>query len=95
MFVRSNLSEVVGVAKLCCHDHKILVHETSPAHLKKVITGSGKAKKKHIKANVVAWFGLKRPGPEHECDAVAIALSTMIDLGFSGYAAKVPCDLSS
>lgn len=91
IFVRSNLSETVGAAKLCCFDKSVLVYETSPGHLKKVITGHGRAKKKHIKANIVAEFGLKKPGPEHECDAVSCALSLLVDLGYSSYSPKVPC----
>lgn len=88
-FVRNNLSETVGVAKLCCHDHAVSVYETSPAHLKKVVAGHGRAKKQHIKANVVAEFSLAKAGPEHECDALACALSYYIDAGWSGYQVKV------
>jgi crossover junction endodeoxyribonuclease RuvC len=81
-FVRNNLSENVGVAKLCAYDNSVKVIEVSPAHLKKVITGHGRAKKKHIMANVCAEFGLEKAGVEHECDAAAIALSYLIDLGY-------------
>lgn len=81
-FVRNNLSENVGVAKLCAHDNSVKVIEVSPAHLKKVITGHGRAKKRHIMANVCAEFGLQKAGVEHECDAAAIALSYLIDLGY-------------
>lgn len=90
MFVRNNLSEAVGVVKLCCHDHGVRVYETSPAHLKLVIAGNGRAKKKHIKANIAAWFGLKKTGVEHECDAVAFALGCLIDMGWKGYQIAVP-----
>ena len=94
-FVRNNLSENVGVCKLCCFNNGVAVHEISPSHLKKVITGSGKAKKKHIKANVKATFGLKTMGSEHECDAVAFAICYLVDIGWDGYEVKVPCDLVS
>jgi len=90
MFVRNNLSETVGAAKLCCHDNQVKVHEISPSHLKKVIAGHGKAKKRHIKANIVATFGLDKAGPEHECDATAFALCYLIDAGWTGYEIKVP-----
>jgi crossover junction endodeoxyribonuclease RuvC len=89
-FVRDNLSETVGVVKLCCFLNGVKVYEVSPAHVKKVIAGHGRAKKPHIKANVVATFGLAKPGPEHECDAVAFALSQLVDLGWKGYMVKVP-----
>lgn len=84
-FVRGNLSETVGIAKLCCYDNNCEIFETSPSHLKKQITGSGKAKKKHIKANVLGFFNLKSTGTEHECDAACCALSYFIDAGWLGY----------
>jgi Holliday junction resolvasome RuvABC endonuclease subunit len=90
IFVRSNLNESVGVAKLCCHRHGIKTVEISPAHLKKVIAGDGRAKKKHIIANMAAIFGLKKPGPEHECDAAALCLGYLIDQGWTGYQIAVP-----
>jgi Holliday junction resolvasome RuvABC endonuclease subunit len=89
-FVRGNLSEGVGVVKMCCHDMGVLVYEVSPGHLKKIITGNGRAKKKHIISNVAAWFGLDKKGVEHECDAVAFALCCMVDMGWQGYEIKVP-----
>jgi Holliday junction resolvasome RuvABC endonuclease subunit len=89
-FVRNNLSETVGVAKLCCHDNGVKVYETSPGHLKKIIAGHGSAKKKWIKSNIVATFNLGKSGAEHECDAAACALSLIVDLGWNGYVVKVP-----
>jgi crossover junction endodeoxyribonuclease RuvC len=90
MFVRNNLSETVGVAKLCCHDSGTKVYEVSPSHLKKIITGHGSAKKKSVKANIAATFGLAKSGVEHECDAAACALVMLVDLGWTGYVVKVP-----
>jgi len=89
-FVRNNLSETVGVVKLCCYINEVEVWEVSPAHIKKVIAGHGRAKKQHIKANVVATFGLKKAGPEHECDAAAFVVCQLVDLGWQGYVVKVP-----
>jgi crossover junction endodeoxyribonuclease RuvC len=89
-FVRGNLSEGVGVVKMCCYDMGVEVYEVSPGHLKKEIAGFGKAKKKHIINNVAAWFDLKKKGIEHECDAVAFALCCLIDIGWKGYQVKVP-----
>lgn len=89
-FVRNNLSETVGVLKLCCHNLGINCHEMSPAHLKKIFAGHGRAKKKDMKANVVATFDLKKAGAEHECDAVALAVSYFIDAGWADYKVKVP-----
>lgn len=90
-FVRNNLSENVGVVKLCCHRSGVKVYETSPAHTKKVVTGAGRAKKKHVKANIVAAFGLPKAGPEHECDACAFALTALVDQGWRDYVIPVPC----
>jgi crossover junction endodeoxyribonuclease RuvC len=90
-FVRNNLSETVGVVKLCCYRNNVEVVEISPAHMKKVIAGHGRAKKKHIKANVKAAFGLGRgAGSEHELDAAGMALCHLIDLGWQGYKVEVP-----
>jgi crossover junction endodeoxyribonuclease RuvC len=89
-FVRNNLSETVGVVKLCCYINNVKVYEVSPAHIKKIIAGHGRAKKPHIKANIVAAFGLTKAGPEHECDAAAFAISHLVDMGWQGYEVKVP-----
>ena len=89
-FVRSNLNEVVGVTKLCCHRNSVKVREQSPGHMKALIAGYGKAEKNYIKKNIVAAFGLDKPGPEHECDAVTCALCCLIDGGWTGYEIKVP-----
>jgi len=89
-FVRNNLSEAVGVVKLVCFMNSVEVYEVSPAHVKKIIAGHGRAKKKHIKANVVATFALAKAGAEHECDAAAFGLCHLVDMGWQGYVVKVP-----
>lgn len=88
-FIRNNLSETVGVARMCCFDKGITVYEISPSHLKLIIAGYGKARKTHIKKNIAGFFGLKKPGPEHECDASACALTHLVDWGWKGYSVKV------
>ena len=70
----------------------IPVVEESPSHVKKVIAGYGKAKKKDIKANVAGFFGLAKPGPEHECDAAAFVLCLLVDIGWTGYSILAPVD---
>lgn len=91
IFVRNNLSETVGVTKLACYDLGIKVAEVSPAHLKKIITGHGRGKKKDIKSNIMACFGInKKAGSEHELDAAAMALCHIVDLGWKGYKVAVP-----
>jgi len=88
-FGRAKLNEFVGVVKLCCLRNNVKVAEVSPAHVKLLITGHGQAPKTKIMANVVEVFGLKEPGPEHECDAVAFVLSYLIDNGWTGYTIRV------
>jgi len=89
-FTRAKLNEFVGVTKLCCHRHGIKVVEVSPNHLKLVFAGHGSAPKQKIMSNVVKTFGLASPGPEHECDAVALAVSYLIDNGWQGYTIQDP-----
>lgn len=91
-FVRGGLNEAVGVTKLCCYRYTVEVEEVSPAHLKMVIGGHGHADKKCIMANVAQTFNLKETGVEHECDAVAFALTFLIDGGWSGYTIAIPFD---
>ena len=88
-FARANINETMGVAKLACYDNGIQVYEVSPAHLKSVVAGHGRAKKPDIKKNIMATFGLKTAGAEHECDAAACALSLLVDAGMP-YEVKVP-----
>lgn len=89
-FGRAKLNEFVGVIRLCCYRLGVKVVEVSPAHLKMVIAGHGKAPKEKIMANVVSQFGLAEAGAEHECDAAAFALTYLIDNGWKGYEVKVP-----
>jgi Holliday junction resolvasome RuvABC endonuclease subunit len=91
-FVRSGLNEAVGVTKLCCYRNGLPVAEVSPAHLKSVIGGHGRADKNCIMANIAATFSLAKTGVEHECDAVAFAITYMVDKGWTGYSVKVPFD---
>lgn len=91
-FVRGGLNEAVGVTKLCCYRNGIPVEEVSPAHLKVVIGGHGKADKNCIMANIMKTFDLKKTGVEHECDAAAFALTYLIDRGWSGYTINTPFD---
>jgi crossover junction endodeoxyribonuclease RuvC len=90
IFVRQNLNETVGVAKLSAARNNLSVYEVSPGTLKMLIAGHGHAPKKFIKANIVAFFGLVKAGPEHECDAMSCALAYFIDLGWQGYKVNVP-----
>lgn len=89
-FGRAKLNEFVGVAKLCALRHGIKVVEVSPAHMKMIIAGHGKAPKDYIMDNVVETFDLDDAGAEHECDAVAFGINYFIDNGWAGYVVTAP-----
>jgi crossover junction endodeoxyribonuclease RuvC len=79
-FVRQNLQESVGVIKMCCHRGDVKVVEPAPNHIKLVIAGSGKAKKKDMKIWVKKIVpDMEKPKTEHEADAVGSALTFLID----------------
>jgi len=79
-FVRQNLQESVGVIKMCCHRNGLKVAEPAPNHIKLVIAGSGKAKKKDVKLWVKKIApDMEKPKTEHEADAVGSALTYLID----------------
>ena len=89
-FGRAKLNEFVGVIKLLAYRKGISIIEVSPAHLKMVIAGHGKAPKDYIMDNIVATFNLDDSGPEHECDATAFAMTYFIDNGWTGYKIAKP-----
>lgn len=89
-FGRAKLNEFVGVIKLCCLRNHVKVVEVSPAHLKMVIAGHGKAPKEYIMENIVKTFNLSEAGAEHECDAAAFALTYFLDNGWTGYQIAKP-----
>jgi len=87
-FGRAKLNEFVGVIKLAAYKCNVPVVEISPAHLKMIIAGHGKAPKEYIMENVAKTFGLAETGEEHECDAAAFGLTYFIDNGWTGYQIK-------
>ncbi len=89
-FGRAKLNEFVGVIKLAAWKCNIPVVEVSPAHLKMIIAGHGKAPKEYIMENIAKTFGLDDPGAEHECDAAAFGLTYFIDNGWTGYQIQKP-----
>lgn len=87
-FGRAKLNEFVGVIKLCAYRRSVPVFEISPAHMKMLIAGHGKAPKEYVMANIAKTFNLPETGVEHECDAVAFAINHFIDSGWAGYSIK-------
>lgn len=77
-FVRKNLNEFVGVLKLIAFENRFEVKEFTPTHIKKVITGSGKATKKELRAALVKK-NLTTEKNEHIIDAIALALVASLE----------------
>lgn len=89
-FITGQVSNTIGVILACCGKYNIPVQFVYPSHVKKVITGKGKATKTQMKKAVttqlseitgVAQKDLKFDS-EHAYDAVANILCFLIDEGF-------------
>lgn len=85
LFFASNVStafavgQARGVVLLAAAQANIEVVEIAPLRLKKVLLGTGNAKKKDIQNFIKDYFGLEKiPKPDDAADAVAIALSQVI-----------------
>lgn len=74
-FVMSQIYETIGVIKYLAQKYGVKLVEISPMTAKKVITGSGKAKKTEMMKRVNEIFGLSKKdlSSDHEADAVAMA----------------------
>lgn len=67
-----------GVILLCAARAEIRVFPVAATHVKKLLTGSGRASKRQIQLAVTHALGLpKIPEPDDVADAIAIALSGM------------------
>lgn len=90
-FVTGQVSNCIGVIMACCGKHSIPVTFVYPSHVKKVVTGKGKATKTQLKKAVTASLAAM-PGKnkkkefkfdsEHAYDAVANILCFLVDEGF-------------
>lgn len=76
-----------GVMLYCFARNKIDVYEYSPAHIKKTVTGMGRATKKDIQRSLRSFFGSKIRSPkngkthfDNAADALAVALCHAISL---------------
>lgn len=80
-FVRSQIIEITGVIKLIACEKKICVKEIAPTRIKKLVTGSGKAKKQDMKKSIMGKFniGKKDIGTEHEVDAIGVAFAHFVE----------------
>jgi crossover junction endodeoxyribonuclease RuvC len=84
VFVRNNLIEMTASIKMSAYDSSIALVEISPSHLKKVITGNGRANKTLLQRHIKEYFikqlkddETKRS--EHEWDALGLIMCGAID----------------
>lgn len=83
-FVTGQISQGVGVLLACCVKQKIEVAFVYPSHVKKVITGNGKATKSQMKNATKELLSqyCKEPvtfDSSHACDATSNVLCWLID----------------
>ena len=76
-----------GVMLYCFAKNRIKVYEYSPAHIKKAITGLGRASKKEVQKSLRLFFGTKVRSPkngkthfDNAADALAVALCHAIEI---------------
>lgn len=74
-FVMSQIYETIGVIKLESQIKGVRLIEVSPMTAKKIITGSGKAKKNEVMDCVKKEFQIEKKdlSSDHEADAIALA----------------------
>ncbi len=69
------LGEARGAVIAAARRHKLPVHEITPAQVKKIITGNGRASKEQVQQSIQMLLRLKpMTGPFDATDALAIAL---------------------
>jgi len=80
-FVTGQVSNCMGVILACCGKHELPVLFVYPSHVKKVMTGKGRATKGQMKKsvkNVLSEFGCETKfDSEHACDATANILALL------------------
>ena len=72
-------SELIGVAKLVASEWQIPIFEWTPSHLKKWLTGNGRAEKPQMIAAVNVQFGLSVKD-DNIADAVAVMERTKVEV---------------
>lgn len=80
-FITGQVSNCLGVILAVCGKHEVEVEFVYPTHVKKVVTGSGKASKKQIRIAVTSLLKnlncVTKFDSEHAYDAVANVLTFM------------------
>lgn len=90
-FITSNLGNSIGAILAACGKYGVDVKFVYPTHVKKVITGKGKATKsvmkKYVKDLVAQFYGTEvKFTSEHDCDACANLFCWLFDEGIIAYA---------
>ncbi len=83
-FVTGQVSNCTGVILACCGKYELPVSFVYPSHVKKVVTGNGRATKSQMKKKVQQYMsdlGGKaiKFDSEHACDATANILCWLIE----------------
>ena len=83
-FITGQVSNCIGAILACCGKHGFDVRFVYPSHVKKVLTGKGKATKVEMKKTtktILQSLGIKKPDfdSHHAYDAVGNVLSYMKD----------------
>jgi len=84
-FVTGQVSNCIGVILACCGKHELPVSFVYPSHVKKVVTGNGRATKSQMKKRVQQLVSDLSGGKiikfdsEHACDATANILCWLIE----------------
>jgi crossover junction endodeoxyribonuclease RuvC len=84
IFVRNNLIEMAAAIKMSAFDKSIELAEISPSHLKKVVTGNGRATKSILQKQIKEYFAKQLSNDdtkrsEHEYDAVGLIMCGAVD----------------
>lgn len=72
-------NELIGIAKLVCSEWSIEIYTFTPSHLKKWLTGNGRADKSQMIAAVNSQFGLNVTD-DNVADAIAVLERTKLEI---------------
>ncbi|HID93000.1 MAG TPA: crossover junction endodeoxyribonuclease RuvC [bacterium (Candidatus Stahlbacteria)] len=72
------MAQARGVLLLAAQELGVKVHEITPAEIKQVITGNGRASKAEVRSKLETILGKKVAGSYHVSDAVACVLCYLL-----------------
>ncbi len=77
------VAQARGVVLLVIAQHKLPYLEFTPAQIKQAVAGYGNAKKPDVQEAVARELGLEKiPRPDDAADALAVALTAWLQMGF-------------